>query len=125
MADYVDLIGVPFEYGGRGDDEYDCYGLLMELMRRDGIEIPDYASPEDGAKITAIFMGELRLWEKCEAKEGVAFLFRVPGNIHVGYCIGGDKFVHTWQHTGGVIVERLSDNGWQNRLMGIYKYVGE
>lgn len=124
MAGYVDLIGIPFEYGGRDGDSYDCYGLLMELMSRDGVKIPDYASPSDGAKITAIFMGELRLWEECEMREGAALLFRVPGNIHVGYCIGGDRFAHTWQHTGGVVVERLGENGWQNRLIGIYKYVG-
>lgn len=123
MADHVDLIGVPFAYGGRGPEEFDCYGLIMELMLRDGIKIPDYASPSEGARITAIFVSELRLWEKIPAKLGAIHLFRVPGNLHVGYALDRDRFVHTWQESGGVTVERLSD-GWNNRLMGTYKYVG-
>lgn len=123
MAEYIDLIGAPFAYGGRGDPDYDCYGLIIELSRRDGIIIPDYASPSEGAKITAIFVGELRLWEETEIKPGTIHLFRVPGNLHVGYAIDKDRFVHTWEGTNGVVVERLSD-GWESRLMGTYKYVG-
>lgn len=120
----MDLIGAPFVYGGRGEDgTYDCYGLIKELLRRDGQEIPDYLSPCEGHKITAIFMGELRLWRECAPKPGAILLFKIPGNLHVGYALNGDAFVHTWEKSGGVLVERLSD-GWEDRLMGIYEYVG-
>ncbi len=123
MADTDYLIGVPFAYGGRGPESYDCYGLLMHLFKQDqGVDLPDYKSPSDGARISAIFTSELRLWERCELKEGAAVLFRVPGNIHVGYCLGKDRFIHTWDRSNGVVIERLGD--WKKRLMGVYRYVG-
>jgi len=126
MADYADLIGTPFKYGGRENSgALDCYGFIMQMLRRDGIEIPDYESPSDGASITAIFVGELRLWEKISTRPGAVHLFRVPGNLHVGYAIDQDRFVHTWEKTGGVTVERLSENNWKQRLIGTYKYVGK
>lgn len=118
-----DLIGVPFAYGGRGPDRFDCYGLLRHLYRADGIELPDYLSPSDGPRIAALMMGELRLWERLEKPlAGAALLIRVPRGMHCGYYLGNDEFVHTWEASGGVLIERGSI--WQNRIMGYYRYVG-
>ena len=121
---FNDLIGVPFEYGGRGPDKFDCYGLLRHVYAQDGIDLPDYLSPSDGARITALMMGELRLWEQIETPEvGCALLIRVPGNMHCGYYLGGDWFLHTWRGSGGVVKERLSE--WKHRVIGFYRYVGQ
>lgn len=118
------LIGTPFVYGGRGPDHFDCYGLLKHLYRRDGIELPDYLSPSDGARISALMLGELRLWQQIpEPEYGAAVLIRLPGNMHCGYCLDNGYFIHTWERHGGVIVERLS--GWRHRIVGFYRYVGE
>lgn len=117
---YDDLIGVPFEYGGRGPDKFDCYGLVKELLSREGQEIPDYISPSDGAKIMAIFHSEIRLWQECELKPGAVLLFRVPGNLHVGVYLGDDKFIHTWEASNGVVVERLMI--WKTKLVGVYEF---
>lgn len=119
---YKDLIGIPYEVGGRGPKSYDCYGLIMDLMLKKNIEIPDYRSPKDSAQVMAIFNSEIRLWEECELKEGAVLLFRVPGNYHVGYYIGKGQFIHTWQKSGGVVIEKLSV--WKKRLVGIYEYRG-
>ena len=123
MDKYADLIGVPFEYGGRGPEAYDCYGLVKKLHHDDGIILPDYKSPTEGASITALMMSETRLWEECPIAPGRTLLFRVPGNLHVGYLISSDRFIHTWERSGGVTIERFSD--WKSRLMGCYKYVGK
>lgn len=125
MDNFSDLLGTPFKYGGRGDGFYDCYGLIMDLMLRDGTKIPDYLSPSEGAKIMAIFISELRLWEEAIAARGAIHLFRIPGNYHVGYALDADRFIHTWEESGGVIIERLSEDNWHRRLIGTYKYVGE
>lgn len=117
-----ELIGVPYVTGGRGLNGYDCYGLIIDLLKDDGIEIPDYKSPEEAEKVVAIFNSEIRHWKECELRDGAVLLFRVPGNFHVGYYLGKDMFIHTWKHSGGVIVERFSD--WKRRLVGIYEYVG-
>lgn len=128
-CNWSDLIGRPFAYGGRGPDEYDCYGLLMELKRREGVQLPDYKSPSDAASIAAIFASELRLWRPAELSVGSVLLFLIPAQrgrqpyFHVGYALGHGDFIHTWEKSGGVTVERLSD--WMPRFKGAYRYVGE
>lgn len=117
-----DLIGVPFSYGGRGPDSFDCYGLVRHLHALKGVDIPDYQSPSDGPRISAMMAGELRLWKEAPLRVGATILFKVPGNMHVGTYLGKDRFIHTWESSGGVVVERLST--WQRRVMGIYEYVG-
>lgn len=121
MADYVDLIGLPFEYRARGPEAYDCYSLVSELYRRDGIELPDYQRPEDRTRIVAMMLGELRLWEECEPTPGAVVLFRTTPQLHVGYCLEHDRFIHCVEKSG-VCVERL--DWWRRRVMGFYRYVG-
>lgn len=122
MFNPADYIGIPFEYGGRGPDKFDCYGLIKEILSFEGIQIPDYASPSEGAKIIALFQEGIALWEECGLQKGAVLVFRVPGNLHVGYYLGGNRFIHTWEGSHGVVIERLSD--WKRRLQGAYKYVG-
>lgn len=122
LALFRDLIGVPFEYDGRGPDQYDCYGLVRKILSDAGIDIPDYRSPSDGPKIAAMMACELKLWKKTELKRGVVILFRMARTTHVGYYMGDDKFIHTTEATGGVTIERLSV--WAGKVMGYYEYVG-
>ena len=122
MDRYADLIGTPFKYGGRGPSSYDCYGLVRKLFNDDGIVLPDYKSPEIGAAITALMMSEVRLWSECGIKPGGVLLIKVPGNLHVGYVINNERFIHTWEKSGGVTIERIED--WIHRLIGCYEYIG-
>lgn len=124
MDDFADLIGVPFQYEGRGPDTYDCYGLVMECCRRThGVEIPDVKSPHQIEEIAAVLAGQLPSWREVEAKPGVVAVFRVKGyGAHVGFLLGRDRFLHTWERSGGVCIERLSH--WKNRVFGFYEYVG-
>jgi hypothetical protein len=119
---YADLIGVPFKLGGRGPDFYDCYGLLAEIYRRRGIKILDYRSPEAGPIISALIAGECaRLWHPCKQQRNVSVLIRVPFSLHVGYMIDDYKMIHTWEKTGGVTVEPVSE--WSKRIVGFYSHV--
>lgn len=123
---FDELIGTPFKYGGRGPDFFDCYGLLKLLQKEvNGVDIPDFNTPEDGcgSRIAEIFSEEIVLWKKCELKRGATLLLRVPGNVHVGMYMGEGRFLHTWERSGGVSREYLSD--WKNRVIGVYEYVGE
>ena len=36
-VDITDLVGKPFLHCGRGPDAYDCFGLVLEVLRRVGI----------------------------------------------------------------------------------------
>lgn len=117
---YEDLIGVPFKYGGRDKSAFDCYGLVAYLLSKDGVNIPDFLSPNDAAGIALKFHQQMPLWTSCDLQVGAVLVFRVPGNLHVGYYLGNDKFIHAWEGSGGVVIERLSI--WKKRLLGVYKY---
>lgn len=120
---FGDLIGTPFEYGGRGDT-LDCYGLVMLLHREAGIELPDFKSPSDHARIAAMMALERDFWAECSPDPGAVVLFRIGRHAaHVGVVIENDRFIHTWEQSNGVIIERLSD--WKNRIVGFYEYVGQ
>lgn len=117
-------IGIPFEYKGRGPDAYDCYGLLRKLYQEHrGILIPDYNSETEVERIAMQFSAGIEDWVEVEKREGVAVLMRVSGlGAHVGYVIGDGKFIHTWERTGGVAIERLDT--WKNLIIGYYDYAG-
>lgn len=118
--DYADLIGKPFKYGGRGPDYYDCYGLVKEMFRRLGQNVPDYTSPTEAAKIIALMLSSRAQWKETPKKPGAVALFRLIGNLHVGFVLPYNKFIHTWERSGGVVVEHFYD--WEHRVMAYYEY---
>lgn len=123
--DVTDLIGIPFKYGARGPDEYDCYGLIQHLLLREqNIKVPDYLGYDGPKTVMGYFHSALPMWEKIPLQAGGILLFRVPGQFHVGYVLDDCRtFIHSWEQSGGVCIERLSQ--WQNRLKGCYRYAGK
>lgn len=121
--DLTDYIGIPFKYGGRTVKELDCYGLVMLLYKQlKNIDIPDVTSPEILKDIAALVSNEKLKWKPAPIEEGAVLIFNIKGyGAHVGYVIGPDKMIHTWEATGGVTIERLSTS-WTNRILGCYKY---
>lgn len=123
MPSIEELVGKPFEYGGRGPDSYDCYGLVKALLEeRQGVKVPDYKSPTDAHKISAIFALELHLWEPAPAVEGSVATFRIGHSTHCGYLLSETHMIHSIQKIG-VCIERL-DEPWKRRMLGTYRYVG-
>lgn len=125
MIPYEDLIGKPFKLGGRGPEEYDCYGMVMELLTRQGVNPEDYGHHSDSQMVEMMMTTAERTqnWEKVSIQEGCLLLFRVGRFIrHVGFYIGGNKFIHCWDKSNGVVIETFSAD-WANRLIGCYKYV--
>jgi cell wall-associated NlpC family hydrolase len=123
-VEYADLIGIPFVLGARGPEAYDCYGLLIELYKRLGKAIPDLRSPQSGPLITALATSEVaRTWVAVERSTVNSMtLIRTPFSLHVGMALPHGKLIHSWENSGGVVVERLSD--WERRIIGHYIYVG-
>ena len=120
------LIGVPFEWGGRGPDTLDCYGLVKNLYEAEypAVTLPEYMSPDNSTETAAMMAGQIDLWKRVEEKPNVVVLIRVRGMAsHVGYTLGDDKFIHTWESSGGVVIERLSQ--WKRKIIGYYEYVGK
>lgn len=121
---FADLIGAPFEYGGRDPAQsLDCYGLVMECARRDGVTLPDFGCAADQPTIMAMMTASLPQWRQVEARRGAVAFIRVGKYAaHVGYLTGPDHMIHAWEHSGGVTIVRLSD--WQHRILGFYEHVG-
>jgi cell wall-associated NlpC family hydrolase len=119
----AELIGIPFETGGRGPDTFDCYGLCMHVVERDtGVRPPDYGAPEDFARIQALMVSSAVFWKRIPyAKPGSVVLLRVGRFIaHCGVVINDSEFIHTWEKSGGVVRERLQL--WTDRIFGFYEY---
>lgn len=123
---YVYLIGAPFKTGGRGPHEFDCYGLVKHLIERDsGRCAPDYLSPTDSGATHALMIVSREFWHRLPGpKVGSMVMFKLGREVcHVGYVISQSSFIHAWEKSGGVTVERLSD--WEKRIDGFYEYTEE
>ena len=124
---YTDLLGKPFEYGGRGPDSFDCYGLAVELYRRADLALPDYASTASPERQGAGFMhgAEHHFNQVDQPQELDIILFQVlPRFIsHCGVYVGSGRFIHIMSKIC-VAVEELASPVWQYRSRGIYRFKG-
>lgn len=125
---YADLLGLPFVYGGRGPDHYDCYGVAIELYRRAGIDLPDYTSTDDPQQQGLLFADGAERYFM--AVHGIPqpldiALFRLSkGYWHCGVVVDGyERFIHITEKTS-ISCEELHDPVWQPRLAGLYRYKG-
>lgn len=123
---YVDLLGKAFEWGGRGPASYDCYGLCMELARRNGQQIPDSIWAEDPARIAELVSateakGFVRV-SSPQAGDFVGFVLRPPFVSHIGYMVSDIEFVHITSGTR-VTRERLDSLQWERKIAGYWRWM--
>ncbi len=121
---FTDLLGKPFVNGGRGPEEYDCYGLATDIFHRFGIKLPDYrVSCEDASRINSTIDAEKTArWKECEVPQVpslVVMRFNSHLYNHVGVYIGSGKFIHIARKTG-VRIDRITDLYWRHRIEGYY-----
>lgn len=125
LCNYADLLGKRFEYGGVGLESFDCYGLVQELYKRRGVELPSFKSISDPELIHNSMSEGKELFQKIESPEAwcvVMFCVRPPYVSHVGVVLPNlYQFIHT-MHKVNVCVERLDSNEWHHRIRGYYKW---
>lgn len=123
---YLDLLGKEFEYGTRGPDKFDCYGLMIETRKRAGLFIPEnYAStnlPEvmhdsiEHAKVALPFRELPGPRPFCL----VTFKLHPKYTTHIGMVLGdGYRFIHILPKLR-VAVERLDSICWAHRITGYW-----
>lgn len=123
MDNLMSLVGVPFVYGGRGPESFDCYGLIMECASRSGIVLPDFGFTSDQALASAMMGATMPQWALTPPAGSAIVLMRTGRYIcHVGFMLDEDRMIHTWEHSGGVTIQRIQE--WKHRIVGFYKYVG-
>jgi cell wall-associated NlpC family hydrolase len=112
---WIDYIGAPFVSGGRTLEGLDCWGLVVDVYRRNlGIELPclaesytDASDPKQGIPLLEI---ERPAWVECRPMEFAVALFRPTGaQLHVGVMVDEHRMLHTTPRTDCVVefVHRL------------------
>lgn len=133
--DFTDLIGVPFVNRGRDLNGLDCYGLVKEVFKRYGYNVPEYdalyTNYDDMCRINEIIQGNIKNYPWKEIAEPkvpclIAIRFGSPDGMvnHTGVYIGGGRFIHTRERIG-VNIDRISSPAWRRVIVGFYEYVGD
>lgn len=127
-VNYADLLGKEFQYGGRGPDTYDCWGLCMEIYKRLGRALPDGISTREYMDINYQINSKIRnpqseIFREIATPQPyclITFMIRPPYVSHVGVVLeDGMRFIHI-MHKCSVVVERLDTLSWQRRIKGFY-----
>jgi cell wall-associated NlpC family hydrolase len=135
MADLTDLIGTPFVNRGRDiHTGFDCYGLVKEVFRRYGYEIPEYDMQynyDDMCRVNELISGNIKNYPWKEIREPkapclIAMRFGSPEGVvnHTAVYIGGGRFIHTRERIG-VCIDRLSSPAWRRVIVGFYEFTGD
>lgn len=122
-----DLLGKPYQRGGRGPGSFDCFGLGLEIDKRRGVYIPDYETPRDKKARTLLFEfvkdSSFSRLEKPIPWCWVAFRIIENGRIkwHCGKVLPDcRRFIHI-RVKANVCINRLNDLYYKEWLEGFYK----
>jgi cell wall-associated NlpC family hydrolase len=120
--DYSDLIGTRFKIHGRSKEEgFDCYGLAIEVLRRNGIKMVDvfYDTLDNRKEVHDIIHNIIPNQKIDKAEENCIIEIDVRGEpLHIGVYIGNGKFIHTTSRKN-VVIEPL--RLYKNKIVGYYK----
>lgn len=120
--DYSDLIGTRFKIHGRSKEEgFDCYGLAIEVLRRNGIKMVDvfYDTLDNRKEVHDIIHNIIPNQKIDKAEENCIIEIDVRGEpLHIGVYIGNGKFIHTTSRKN-VVIEPL--RLYKNKIAGYYK----
>lgn len=135
-----DLLGVAYAQGGRWREglmpsaqRLDCWGLILEIMRRQGVMIPDTFPGQTQMGICRLQAGLSGLdwiaslfgqWRRIDgtAVGSLAVFRNVDGAAaHVGIIVEPGRFLHCTKGSG-VSLNRLNRPPWDESLLGCYTY---
>lgn len=97
MIYYTDLLNKPYKPHGRGAGGFDCYGLVLECLKRAGTPIADpflkFVHLPEGAEIEALNDFK-NIRELPAPKVGAVAECLVNGNLHVAYIVAPNLAIH-------------------------------
>lgn len=106
MVDISDLLGIRYKTHGRDRNGYDCYGLVIEVMKRYGINMPDFQyNSYNDTYFDGCVKDVLKEFGSSVKKingyiDGALVLFgnSCGMNTHIGVYIGDGNIVHCNKH---------------------------
>ncbi len=121
---YIRLLNAKFKLGGRSEKELDCWGCVKLLYSYEGVALPNLITPSTRVGIDMMMQERIASdWEPCEDESMALVHIQVPKVFsHVGMSYGDGTFVHMWQGSKVVELQRIKD--WDHRIKGFYRFVG-
>lgn len=129
------FIGLPYREGGRGPDDFDCWGiLLLVLQEQFGIAVPSYEGVHWGVgrnpakrieTARTIAAERAAHWRPVEAGQEqpgdciVLTIARQP--LHVGAVASPGWMLHGAEGSDSAL-ERYDGMCWRNRVDGFYRF---
>ena len=126
LLEINDLLGKPYKSHARGPIAYDCYGLVIEVERRLGHEMPDLytrLSENDQWECdphNVDFSAEMSGLEKTDTPNlgDVIIFFDDKGRIfHTGVYLKNDDFIHCNKEGVNIMKVQHYGNPWE-----VYKW---
>jgi len=123
MINVKDLVGIPYKDHGRDASGMDCYGLVIEVLRRAGVSVPDVFYADASVETKAAVKRALESGipnTKLEKPEELAVVEILVMGLpsHIGVCLGDGTFIHSLRKVG-VVIEPLSR--YRHRTRGFYR----
>jgi len=123
MIPVKDLVGIPYKDHGRDSAGMDCYGLVIEVLLRAGISVPDvfYADTaiETNAAVMQVLESGIPNTRLDGPEEAAVIEILIMGQpSHVGVCLGDGTFIHALRKIG-VVIEPLYR--YRNKTKGFYR----
>lgn len=108
-------MGVPYVWGATTPDGWDCSGFTQYVMKENGISIPRTAA-EQFAAGTPVDRNNL------QAGDLVFFTTYKSGASHVGFYMGGGKFIHASSVGKQVTISSLDEQYYSDHYIGARRY---
>jgi len=109
METYKDLLGIKFKLHGRTKEEgMDCYGVCIEVLRRNGINLKDCMETPD--KAYEEVYSSTQDYKQLDHPENLCMIiFKNAEGLcyHCGIYLGNGLVIHS-RHRVGVAIEPLS-----------------
>lgn len=103
------LQGIPYRYGGREIDGFDCSGLIFYIFDSFGVNLPRTAAGQAKLK---------RRVKLAQARPADILVFRDRGRWHTAVYAGNGLFVHAPQ-SGALVRREQLTSFWRSRLQWV------
>ncbi len=109
----LNFLDIPYRWGGKNFDGFDCSGFTQYVFRQAGFALPPSADEQARAPgLASVEPGEL--------KPGDLVFFNTLQRTysHVGIYVGNQRFIHSPRTGSQVRVEDMGKSYWASRFTG-------